>query len=201
MKKLFFKLWAKFLTAFGNIRISKYFPWLYYDTTDFKVTGDKILEIVEILQPGDIILRGFDSYLDGKFIDDPLHFSHGAIYIGNNEIIHAVAEGVSKINVIDFCQCDRIAIFRPKKYIKQAISNAKKYIGTGYDFCFTNGNSRIYCFELCALCYPKLDIKLQKIKKFGFIKKHVYLAKSFFDSKDLKCVFHFNKKFNIDHCC
>lgn len=201
MKQFFYKLWAKFLTGFGNIRISKFFPWLYYDTTDFKVTGDKVLEIVEVLKPGDIILRGYDSYLDGKFIDDQLKFSHGAIYIGNNEVIHAIAEGVSKLNILDFCQCDRIAIFRPRRYTKQAIIYAKKYLGYGYDFCFENGNSRLYCFELCALCYPKLDIKLQSIKKFGFLKKHVYLAKSFFDSKDLRCVFHFNPKFNIDHCC
>ena len=103
MKKFFYGLWAKFLTQFGNIRISKYPPFMYYDTVDYKVKGDRILEIMEILKPGDIILRGYDSYLDGKFIDDPLKYSHGAIYIGNNTIIHAVAEGVSEIDVIDFC--------------------------------------------------------------------------------------------------
>lgn len=94
MKKLFFTIYSKFLTAFGNIRISKYFPWLYYDTTDFKITGKQIIEIMNILKPGDIILRGYDSYLDGCFIPDKLKFSHGAIYIGNNIIIHAIAEGV-----------------------------------------------------------------------------------------------------------
>lgn len=43
-------------------------------------------------------------------------WSHGAIYAGDNKVIHAVAEGVSEVDLIDFCKCDRIAIFRPKKY-------------------------------------------------------------------------------------
>jgi cell wall-associated NlpC family hydrolase len=74
------------------------------------------LDIISILDPGDIILRGYDNYLDGCLIPDPLSFSHGAIYIGNGKIIHAVAEGVSETNVIEFTRCDRIAIFRPKRY-------------------------------------------------------------------------------------
>lgn len=74
------------------------------------------MDIISILEPGDIILRGYDNYLDGCFIPDPLSFSHGAIYIGNGKIIHAVAEGVSETNVIEFTRCDRIAIFRPKRY-------------------------------------------------------------------------------------
>lgn len=112
-----------------------------------------------------------------------------------------MAEGVSKINIIDFCQCDRIAIFRPKKGQKKAIKTAKHYeeTDTPYDFLFTYGSNAIYCFELCALCYPSLDVKRIDIKKFGFIKKTVYLAKSFFDSKDMECVYQYNPRFNIDY--
>lgn len=193
-----YKLWAKFLTAFGNVRISKHIPWLYYDTTEFKVTGEKILEIAMILKPGDIILRGYDSYLDSRFIDDPLRFSHAAIYAGETQLIHAVAEGVSYINLIDFCQCDRIAVLRPKKNVKKALNIAKSYIGTGYDFIFENGNSELYCFELAALSYPDLVLKQFTVRKLLFIKKTVYLAKSFFDSPDFECVFQYNPKFDID---
>lgn len=46
------------------------------------------------------------------------------------KIIHAVAEGVQKINLIDFCQCDRIAIFRPDSGVETAIKIARKCIGT-----------------------------------------------------------------------
>lgn len=114
MKKIIYRIYSKLLTILGDIRISKLPPFLYYDTVDYKIKGNKIEQIQEIIRPGDIIIRGYDSYLDSKFIPDPLSFSHGAIYIGDNTIIHAVAEGVSKIHLYDFLQCDRVAIFRPK---------------------------------------------------------------------------------------
>ena len=59
------------------------------------------------------MLRGYDNYLDGYFIDDPHGYSHGAIYVGENKIIHAVAQGVSEIHAVDFMKCDRICIIRP----------------------------------------------------------------------------------------
>ena len=129
MKKFLYKLWSKFLTHFGEIKIFKYPMFIVYDPKVFSITGNDILDILKLIKPGDIILRGYDMYLDGKFIPNKTgysindstknigkNFSHGGIYIGNNTIIHAIAEGVSEINIIDYVQCDRIAIFRPKKY-------------------------------------------------------------------------------------
>ena len=94
MKKFLYKLWAKFITAFGNIKVFKFPFFMVYDPTFFLMTGEKIAEALDILEPGDLIMRGYNCYLDGMFIDDPFKYSHGAIYIGNNKIIHAVAEGV-----------------------------------------------------------------------------------------------------------
>ena len=147
-------------------------------------------------------MRGYTKYLDGYFIPDKLAFSHGAIYIGDGKIIHAVAEGVSETNVVDFTRCDRIAIFRPKKGQSKAISTAKKFLKNKvpYDFGFKKNVSALYCFELCVECYPKLDIPRQTASKFfGLLKKKdVFLAESFFKSKDLRCIYHYNPKFNID---
>ena len=214
MKKFIYKLWAKFLTIFGDIKIFSWPLWLIYDPDDFQIDGENMLKIMDVIQPGDILLRGYRHYLDGKFIgifgintdNSPIggDWSHGAIYIGDNTVIHAVAEGVSKINLIDFCRCDRIAIFRPKKYQRQAISIAKKFLKNNvpYDFNFELGSSCLYCFELAALSYPKLKIPAFSFKKFfGLIsKKDVYLAKSFIDSLDLNLVFCSNPKFNISFC-
>lgn len=49
MKKLLKKIWTKFLTTFGDIRISKFPPFLYYDTVDYKVKGDIMERIQKIL--------------------------------------------------------------------------------------------------------------------------------------------------------
>ena len=183
MKKLLYKIWSKFLIKFGNIKIFKWPMWIIYDPDDYQISGKNIFELMSILEPGDIILRGYRHYLDGKFIPNfPNNeigegFSHSAIYIGNMKIIHAVVEGVSEINLIDFCQCDRIAVFRPKSGAKTAIKIAKKYIGVPYDFLFKSGNGSLYCFELCHIAYPKLDILPVKVKKFfGLMKKQVYVA-------------------------
>ena len=202
MKKLLYTFASKFLTWFGDIKVFPRPMFIVRAPEFFKMTGDKIIEVMDILKPGDIILRGYDYYLDGKFIPDKLKFSHGAIYIGDGKIIHAVAEGVSYINAVEFCECDRIAIFRPKKGQKTAIAKAKKFAKSKvpYDFGFSRGTSAMYCFELCGECYDKLNIPRCTVKKlFGLLKKEdVFLAESFFKSKDMKCVFHYNPKFNID---
>lgn len=93
-------------------------------------------------------MRGYNKYADGKLIDvfgiDTSKsiigggWSHGAIYIGKNKVIHAIAEGVSETNIIDFTRCDRICIFRPKKSQAAGIRNAKRFLREkiGYDFSY-----------------------------------------------------------------
>lgn len=196
-----YKLWSKFLTVFGNIKCFSCPMFLVYDPDDYAVGGKQVLEIMKKLKPGDIVLRGYTHYLDGKFIPDKLEFSHGAIYIGNGKIIHAIAEGVSETDIIEFTRCDRIAIFRPKAGQAKAIAKAKKFLKSKvpYDFGFEIDVSSLYCFELCAAAYPKLDIPTKTVKHlFGLVQKeNVYLAESFFTSPDMACIYHFNPKFNI----
>lgn len=135
---------------------------------------------MEILQPGDIILRGYNKYLDGKFVPDKLAYSHGGICIEKNKIAHAVSEGVSEINVVDFTRCDRIAIVRPREGKEKALERAKVFLENKvpYDFGFKKGVSAVYCFELCGECYAELRIPRYPVSKFlGLVKrKNVYLA-------------------------
>ena len=70
--------------------------WIVYDPEQYFITGDHLREIENMIQVGDIVCRGYTSYLDGKFI--PGKFSHSGIYVGNHTVIHAVAEGVEKID-------------------------------------------------------------------------------------------------------
>lgn len=102
------------------------FPLFFvYDPSEYAMDGKHIRNALDMLEPGDIVLRGYDHYLDGYFIDDPLKYSHGAIYVGDGKIIHAIAEGVGYIDALDFMLCDRICILRPAKYKKYAIKLAK----------------------------------------------------------------------------
>ena len=200
MKRLLYKAWSKFLTAFGNVKVFSWPCWIVYDPDDYQVTGKKTLELLDILEPGDVILRGFRNYLDGKFIPDAEGWSHGALYVGKGKIIHAIAEGVSETNVIEFSRCDRIAVLRPAKGARKAIAAAKRFMkdGTPYDFGFERGTSALYCFELCGECYKSLRIKTKTVKKFFGLarRENVYLAESFLESPDFKLVFRWNPAYD-----
>ena len=175
--------------------------FVIYDPSEYTMDGNYIQKALDILEPGDVILRGYDHYADGYFIDDPLKYSHGAIYIGGHKIIHAVAAGVSEIHAIDFMECDRICILRPSKYKQNAIRMAKKFAKENipYDFWYKSGNSALYCYEMVAACYSKLNIQKLKFKKFfGLLKRNAYLANSFRENENFKIVFEYNKKFGID---
>lgn len=201
LKRTIYELKAMFLTMFGNIKMFKWPMFLIYDPTLHQMTGKKILQVLDILQPGDIILRGYTNYVDGWFV--PGDYSHGAIYVGDNQIVHAVVNGVSTIDTVEFCMCDRICILRPSRNKATALKTAKKLAkeNVPYDFGFKRGTSALYCFELCAECYKKLDLKLKTAKAFfGLLrKKDVYLADSFLESPDFIRIFEFNPKRKVDY--
>lgn len=186
---------------FGDIKIFGYPMFLVYDPSDYEITGKEILKVLRTIQEGDVVIRGYNHYLDGKFIPSKEGWSHAGLYIGNNSIIHAVAEGVSRINIIDFMQCDRICVLRPSKNKVKAIMKAKEFLRNKipYDFGFKNDVSELYCFELAGICYEDLDIKKMTASLLGGLikkKEKVYLAESFLNSPDFKVIFKFNPKYD-----
>lgn len=204
MKKILYKLKSKFLTIFGDIRVSKFPPFIFYDDINFAVKGKELRDILSVCKPGDIVLRGYDSYLDSKFIKSSRKYSHAGIVSDKKHIIHAIAPNVTKVDILDFCYCDRIAILRPKKDKTGAIIKAKKFLKNNipYDFNFTHGRETLYCFELAACCYPRLRLQKKSASiLFGLIKKkeQVYLSDSFLDSEDFELVYEYNPKFNIKY--
>lgn len=201
MMKFLNKMWIKFVTWFGCIKVFKFPMFIVYDPSEYEMDGKHICNVLGMVKPGDIVLRGFNNYADGYFVDDPHGYSHGSVYVGDNTIIHAVAKGVSEIHVVDFMKCDRICIIRPKSGQEKAIELAHKFVEDNipYDFYFKNNCSALYCFELCARCYPDLDIKRIEFKKFfGLLKRRAYLADSLRKSPDMEIVFEYNPKYDVD---
>jgi len=186
----FYNLKSKFLTIFGDIKIYKYPMFFIYCPTSFQAKGKQTRDAISVLQPGDLILRGYTDYLDGRF--QPGKYSHTGIYVGDGKMIHAVAEGVSEIDVIDFLRCDCFCILRPSGGQEQAIERAHKYLGTPYDFNFETWNNKMYCHELAARCYNELKIAKTIPVVCKVIKgKPAYLADSFLESPDFKVVYQF----------
>lgn len=137
------KRWyEKALTWFGDLKYFKAPFFLVYDPSSYRVRGEDVREVIDIIRSGDVVLRGYDHYLDGLFI--PGEFSHvGFFYgttteadrksagtmiddnpeklervqrdefkIGEQMVIHAMADGVFMEDVINFCRCDKMVILR-----------------------------------------------------------------------------------------
>ena len=192
LRKFLYRVYAKLMTAFGEIKVFRFPMFLVYDPDGFQVTGKQVLDVMELIRPGDVVFRGYVRYLDGYFIPslsgysarDPSKnigkgFSHGAVYVGGDKVVHAVAEGVSEVSVVDFLQCDRVAVLRPRKGSRAAVATARRLAKADvpYDFLFSTGGSALYCFELVAKCYPGLRAGLCRVSRaFGLLRKDVYLA-------------------------
>lgn len=201
MKDFLYKIWSSFLTWFGKIKIMTFgwLPVLAQDVEPYYIDGYDIFDILKILEPGDVLIRGYDDYLDGKFIPDENGYSHAGMFIGNEEVIHAVSPTVDKIHIVDFCLSDRIMVLRPIEGQIQAIISAYEKIGQPYDFNYKTDDNRIYCFELIDRCYPQAKMKTHVVKKFwGIVKRKCFLAKSIYQNPFFKKVYEKNRKTKED---
>lgn len=193
IQKLYYHLKKIFLTIFGDIKIFKWPLFIVYHPTTFRIKGRDTREIMNLLQPGDVVMRSYINYLDGYFIPvGESGCSHSGLYLGDNQIVHSIAEGSVKDDIIDFCRADRILIMRPVGYQDWAIEHAKKCADQNieYDFDFEPNAGRYYCHEFTASCYPNLEIKPLSRLVFGFIPSPVvFLADSFLTNPNFKLIY------------
>lgn len=120
------------------------------------------------LRPGDIILVGGLRRLTSLIIRGPV--THSLIYLGNNRVIHAIADGVETDHLYEvFCEYDTMTILRsidnrlnPKTYrkkIQTTLDYAKAQLGKPYDFEFSSGKKGFYCTELLYCSFKKGNIE------------------------------------------
>jgi hypothetical protein len=176
------KIYNTFVKILGDIKIFKYPMFLLYDPGGYKIKGEEVREVIQSVQPGDILVRGFVNYLDGYLI--PGFFSHAGLYLGevtNNDkiyvkpssmhlfksgqqmVIHSMAEGVFMEDVINFCRCDYMIVLRRNKSFESEKAknvefssifiNALNLLGSEYDFQFNFSDIRkLSCTEFVYLC-------------------------------------------------
>jgi len=193
--KILSNIYRKTLKIFGDIKV---FPWpmfILYHPEGYGVKGEDVRKIIKLTKPGDILVRGYKRYLDGYFI--PGFFSHAGIAVQEGMVIHSIAEGVFKEDLINFCRCDFMAVLRFQKgkvtegdkY--QACVKAEKMIGSSYDFEFESGDKEYYCTEMVYEAWrPHLEIEPMEIKALGgLIKKKSFMPDQFWKHVDLNAVF------------
>lgn len=182
------------LSAIFNTKYSKYPMFLQYVDCTHRVSGADYYKVRELLESGDIILRGHDNYLS-KFLV-PGEYSHSGIYKGNDVVIHSTVEnGVHESNLVDFMRCDRFMALRPSLGQNLIIENAQKYIGKKYDNELEDNDDEYYCHEFVASVLKDCSLEIDKIHAstlFGLISKDIYCAQSFLNNTI------FNKVVEID---
>ena len=188
-------LYEKFVTALGKIRIYKYPMFIIYQPRGYAIKGSEKRIIESLIKPGDYLVRGYYSYLDGFLI--PGYFSHAGFYYGENMVIHAVAEGVLKEDLNDFCSCDYLAVLRDETAtedeIRAVCERSLTYVGDGYDFTFKSNNNSFYCTELVTTIWNnKIGIKPTDIKTL-WRKYSIYLPDQFYESIKLSIIYKSNE--------
>lgn len=122
----------RILNIASQIKLSKWPPFLAYNPHSFALKGRHTRDIMKVVQPGDILVRSFNGYLNNIFL--PGAFKHVGFYLGqvtdnhlrkiaNLEytthfvmgpqiVIHAIKGNIILEDLIDFCRCDGLAVMR-----------------------------------------------------------------------------------------
>lgn len=189
MTKFRYKIQKVLLRFIGDIKwhgLCRPF-WITINAKTFQLKGKHYREVEQLIQPGDIIIRRFEGYID-KFLI-PGWFNHAGIYVGevNNkkyQIIHAISDGVVTEDLIDFMRTDHMIVLRaPERYRKEAIKKAKDAIGSDYDFAFNFKETlRFSCTELVSHCYEEI---INGKKRFG---RDTVVADDIVNTPDLNVV-------------
>lgn len=117
-------------------------PFIIYRPHRLAINGTHTREIMELVKPGDILVRSYNHYLSGLFLRST--FTHVGFYLGevtethlkqlakiNNPtqfklskqmVIHANGNKVYLDDLIDFCRCDGLAIMRFPRQLKPLTS-------------------------------------------------------------------------------
>ncbi|MCL6415563.1 hypothetical protein MIB92_07870 [Aestuariirhabdus sp. Z084] len=167
-----YRLKSRLLTFLGHLRVYRY-PFFVV----FRVPGYKFRDLYTLLdhvEPGDILLRKYDSYLNTVFI--PGFYTHSGVCVDHRTVVHAIAGGVEKIDIPYFCRCDHLILLRNKKLAalegsarEEAIERLQQRmhgaIGKEFDFDVASGDERFYCSELAAYAYRGMSEFMPSVHK------------------------------------
>lgn len=120
-----------------------------------EMTKENVDKIMSIIEAGDIILSFEKWRLTNIFIRG--NKDHAAIVSAKITIVEAVKPKVQEVDLEEWLyKKDRVTVLRPKaeKYTRQlAGANSLSFLGTEYDRSFSLADKRLYCSELCYMCY------------------------------------------------
>ena len=173
IREVVYNIKSKVIYFFAHIRLY-WLGFMLFGDPACKIKGPHMRAILDVLQPGDVLLRRFSNTLGSMLT--PGYFSHAAFYFGDNKVIHMLGDGIVEEDILTFMECDDIAVIRPPaEKIFRAKEKSLLYLKEGieYDYHFdTVSKKRFYCTEFVdnIFDYPVRNItKSDKILPDDFI--------------------------------
>lgn len=158
---IFYEIKGKVLKFISDIRL---YPLgiVLYGQTGYKIKGDHTRKILELLEPGDVLLTRYDHYL--TYILNALgYYGHAGIYVGGDRVVHMLGSGIQNEDILTFLRKDHVMILRPidKNLAAKAVTKAliKYQEDVKYDFDFNEFNKTLYCSELIWEIFDKPPVK------------------------------------------
>lgn len=190
-------IYNKLLTLFTPI--VKLVSYVYISFGKNKISGIHYYKWKDDIIPGTVILTTSYSYPLANIIN-PVEIKHAGIYVGYilddgiPYVFEATKYGAVLTDLITFLTSKDVAIgckplFTNNSIIKKLHTVAKGYLGVEYDYQFSIGKSKFYCFELAATClqdiHPEVKLKLTEI----ISDKLIYNADTFLDINNFEVIF------------
>ncbi len=170
LKKSLENLKIGVIRSVSNIRVYRG-GVIWFGDSSYHLKGPECRDILNVLKPGDLLLRRFDHYLGALAI--PGYWCHVAIYVGNNLVIQMSTTGINSEDILTFLRSDNIIVLRPniryKHLTSQAIEKAYQYLPQNipYDFEFNfKDASKMSCTELIRDCYNYPEFYTKKLKNY-----------------------------------
>lgn len=161
---MFTKIKEQFIKWFADIRVYVG-GFILFGSSAYEIKGQHMRDILSILKPGDILLRRYNHYLGSLAV--PGYWSHVAIYVGDDKVIHMLGNGIAREDILTFMRCDDIMVLRcpEKDRVLNAICASYNYynLSIKYDYSFNfKDKSKMSCTELLHDVYaePKITKRL-----------------------------------------
>ena len=132
---------------------------------------DEIMgQLREILEPGDVLVTRKECAVTNYFL--PGFWPHAAMYVGDEQVVESLKDGVRVRNMDSPFGNDCIAVIRPKLSIDEifvAVQRAHSHVGKEYDFDFDFTRAdRMVCSEVVYRSYEGLgELQFQLRKRAG----------------------------------
>lgn len=158
------EIWKFLVRVICDIRLYKV-GIIFTGESSYKIKGPHVRQILNVLKPGDVLLRRYDHYV-GTMLT-PGYWGHAAQCTDEDKVIHMLGDGIEEEDILTFLRADHIAVLRCKDelLIPDAIKRAKDLFDddVDYDYAFESDNTTFYCSEMIWHDFGKSDkIKFKK---------------------------------------